>query len=98
MQITIKELGHQDNLLLYHRDNQQVDKIIHNQIKLHKQLLAEVEKKNIDFQDQKKVKKIMEIHHQARWEVLIILVHQLQKIIILNKKLQTLLLHHLTEV
>lgn len=86
MQIAIKELGHKDNHLLYHRVNQQADKIIHNQIQPHKQFLTEVGKKNIDFQDQKKVKKIMEIHHQVLWEVLIILARQLQKIIILNKK------------
>jgi hypothetical protein len=40
----------------------------------------------------------MEIHLQVLWEVLIILARQLQKIIILNKKQQTQLLHHLTEV
>jgi hypothetical protein len=65
IQITIKEVDHRYNHQVEHRDSQQADKIIHNQLQLNKQLLMEAVKKNIDFQDQKKEKKIMAINHQG---------------------------------
>ena len=83
--IAIKEVDNQDN--------PQVDKIVLKHLQLHRQLQMEVAKKNIDFQDQKKVKKIVEIHHQVQLVMQIIQANRLQKILILDRKLQVQLLH-----
>jgi hypothetical protein len=81
-----------DNL----QDSQQVDKIVLKLLKPHKQAQVEVvEKRSIDFQDLKREKRVnKEILHLDLSEILIIQIHQLQKVIIkVLKKLRVQLLH-----
>jgi hypothetical protein len=81
-----------DNL----QDSQQVDKIVLKLLKPHKQAQVEVvEKRSIDFQDLKREKRVnKEILHLDLSEILIIQMHQLQKVIIkVLKKLRVQLLH-----
>jgi len=81
-----------DNL----QDSQQVDKIVLKLLKPHKQAQVEaVEKISIDFQDLKREKRVnKEILHLDLSEMLIIQMHQLQKVIIkVLKKLRVQLLH-----
>jgi hypothetical protein len=73
-----------------------VDKIVLKLLKPHKQAQVEVvEKRSIDFQDLKREKRVnKEILHLDLSEILIIQMHQLQKVIIkVLKKLRVQLLH-----
>lgn len=91
LQTVTKEV---DNL----QDSQQVDKIVLRLLKLHKQVQVEaVLKRSIDFQDLKKERRVnKEILHLYLSEMLIIQMHQLQKVIIkVLKNLRVQLLHPL---
>lgn len=91
LQTVTKEV---DNL----QDSQQVDKIVLRPLKPHKQVQVEaVLKRSIDFQDLKKERRVKkEILHLYLSEMLIIQMHQLQKVIIkVLKNLRVQLLHPL---